>query len=164
MIRYALVCSQEHEFDAWFRSSDDFEQQASRGLVTCVACGTTNVQRALMAPNVVTTRARASEVAQLDVTAPNVAPGGPDTQPMVSPSAADPEQKAMLEALSEIKRKITASADYVGDRFAEEARKIHYGEAEERGIYGQATSDEARALVEEGIDVYALPILPDERN
>ncbi len=163
MIRYALICSEAHEFEAWFRSASDFETQSGRGLVLCGVCGTTKVERALMAPNVVTARSRALRSAPEPMleepSAVSVA-----SQPTAVAVAPDPQQKAMLEALTELKRKVTASADYVGDRFAEEARKMHYGETPERGIYGEATGDEARALIDEGIDVHPIPVLPDERN
>jgi hypothetical protein len=116
-----------------------------------------------MAPNVVTARSRALRSAPEPMleepSAVSVA-----SQPTAVAVAPDPQQKAMLEALTELKRKVTASADYVGDRFAEEARKMHYGETPERGIYGEATGDEARALIDEGIDVHPIPVLPDERN
>ena len=161
MIRYALVCSEAHEFEAWFRSASDFETQSTRGLVTCLVCGTVEVERALMAPNVVTSRSSRGRTVE---EAPEVPAVAVVPSPMPVAATPDPQQRAMLEALTDLKRKITASADFVGDRFAEEARKMHYGEAPERGIYGQATGDEARALIDEGIEVHPLPILPDEHN
>lgn len=165
MIRYTLICESDHEFDGWFRSSDDFDAQAKRGLVQCAICGSIKVERGLMAPNVVTSRSRASVIEHVE------APASAAAEP-VSPAAVaqevvavpDPRQKAIIEALTELKRQVIASSDNVGDKFAEEARKIHYGEAPERGIYGHATGDEALALIEEGIEVHALPILPDEQN
>lgn len=160
MIRYTLICDAEHEFDGWFRSGEDFDAQAGRGLVSCAICGSTKVERGLMAPNVVTSRSRAPVIEHVE--APVPAAVAPAAQEVVV--APDPRQKAIMEALSELKRQIIASSDNVGDRFAEEARKIHYGEAPERGIYGQATGEEARALIEEGIEVHALPVLPDEHN
>lgn len=161
MIRYTLICDSDHEFDGWFRSSNDFDKQAKRGLVQCAICGSTKVARGLMAPNVVTSRSRAPviEHAEASPPAPAAAPAGQEV--VVAP---DPRQKAIIEALTELKRQVIASSDNVGDKFAEEARKIHYGEAPERGIYGQATGEEAMALIEEGIEVHALPVLPDEQN
>jgi len=118
----------------------------------------------------VTNRTRAAIVAP-DAADTTVAPGEPSpAAPAISTGAAsmaiapDSRQKAMLDALVDLKRKITASADYVGDRFAEEARRIHYGEAEERGIYGNTTLEEARSLIDEGISVQPLPTLPDDLN
>ncbi len=154
MIRYALVCSQEHEFESWFRSSADFDDLAASGMVTCPVCASTSVQRALMAPSVVAGRAAPQDPA---VTPPAEAA----KQALMVPDA---DQRAMLEALTEMRRKVTESADYVGDRFAEEARKMHYGESDVRGIYGEATSEEARALADEGIEVHPLPRLPDDQN
>ena len=165
MIRYALVCSQDHEFDGWFRSAADFDRQVADGLVSCAVCGRTDVQRALMAPSVLKGRPRGiADQVDTALAAPVPATVAAPSEPGPVAVMADPQQKAMLDALVELKRRITASADYVGDKFAEEARKIHYGEAPERGIYGQTTGEEARALIEEGIEVHPLPILPDERN
>lgn len=160
MIRYTLICEADHEFDGWFRSSEDFDAQAQRGLVQCAICGSIKVGRGLMAPNVVTSRSRAPVIEHVETTPPAAA--APVAQDVVA--VADPRQKAIIEALTELKRQVIASSDNVGDKFAEEARKIHYGEAPERGIYGQATGEEAMALIEEGIEVHALPILPDEQN
>lgn len=162
MIRYMLVCDSDHEFDGWFRSGADFDAQAKRGLVACTICGSTKVERGLMAPNVVTSRSRAPVIEHVEAATPVAAPVPVPAQEVVV--APDPRQKAIIDALTELKRQIIASSDNVGDKFAEEARKIHYGEAPERGIYGQATGEEARALIEEGIEVHALPILPDEHN
>jgi hypothetical protein len=157
MIRYALICAAEHEFDGWFRSAADFEAQAERKLVTCAVCGSTQVTRGLMAPHVITARGR--------VEGPELAPAEPSVPGAQAVIATpDQQQKAAIEALIDLKRRVIAASDDVGDRFAEEARKIHYGEAPERGIYGQATGEEALALIEEGIEVHALPILPDEHN
>jgi hypothetical protein len=164
MIRYALVCSEAHEFEAWFRSASDFEAQSANSLVTCIVCGSASVERALMAPNVVTGRSRSLRAVEEASSPAAPAVPAPLPQPVALAAAPSPEQRAMLEALTELKRKITANADYVGDKFAEEARKMHYGEAPERGIYGQATGEEARALIDEGIEVHALPVLPDEQN
>lgn len=166
MIRYTLVCEADHEFDGWFRSAADFEAQAERGLVACAICGSTKVGRGLMAPNVITARSRVSGpgTAGLAIAeGADAAPAGPDARQAVA-SLPEPTHRAMIEALADLKRKMLANSDDVGNRFAEEARKMHYGETPERGIHGQATGEEARALVEEGIDVVPLPILPDEFN
>lgn len=158
MIRYALVCEADHEFDGWFRSSADFEAQVRRKLVACAICGSSEVTRGLMAPSVITARGRVGS----PEAAVSVEPTVPAAQPVIA--MPDPQQKAAIEALIDLKRRVIAASEDVGDRFAEEARKIHYGEAPERGIYGQATGEEARALIEEGIEVHALPVLPDEHN
>lgn len=150
MIHYTLTCEQEHVFEGWFRSSADFDGQVGQGLVTCPVCGSTAITRAPMAPNVQSARGRESRA---EAAAPR--------QTVMVP---DQAQKMMLEALREIRRKVTESADYVGEKFAEEARKMHYGEAELRGIWGEATSEEASSLADEGIEFQPLPGLPEDRN
>lgn len=156
MIRYALCCKAGHQFEAWFRSSSDYDRQSVDKLVTCPVCSTVDVEKTLMAPNVVSER-RADPVE---------APG----QAMIEaakPVAADlipPELREMVEKVRELKAKLTENSENVGKGFAEEARKIHYGEAPARAVHGEATPDDARALVEEGIEILALPTLPDEFN
>lgn len=151
MIHYALMCDKEHLFEGWFRSSADFDGQIADGLVTCPVCGSTAVTRAPMAPSVQSGRAREERAEKAER----------QTRTVMMP---DPQQKAMLEALREIRKKVTENATYVGERFAEEARKMHYGEVEHQGIWGEATSEEASSLSEEGIEFLPLPGLPDDRN
>ncbi|WP_028035915.1 DUF1178 family protein [Chelativorans sp. J32] len=141
MIRYGLICDNDHEFEAWFRSGEDFEAQKSRKLVSCPECGSHEVQKALMAPAVSTSRKK-SQIAL----------------------AMSEEQKRALAQLKELSQKIRENSDYVGDKFAEEARKIHFGEAEARGIYGEATPDEVKSLAEDGVDFMPLPVFPEDRN
>lgn len=156
MIRYSLECSQGHGFDGWFRSGADFDGQAEKGLVTCPVCGSVTVGRALMTPAVRPSRKAAAE--------PQAQPVAAAPAAEALPVAADPRRAAMMAALKALKAKITAEADYVGPAFAEEARKIHYGEADARGIWGEASGEDVRGLIDEGIEVHALPVLPDERN
>ena len=141
MIRFSLICDHDHEFEAWFRSNDDFDTQKKRGFVDCPTCGSTKVQKALMAPAVSTGRKREKIALAMN----------------------EMQKKAMAEikALSE---KIRENADYVGDKFAEEARKIHFGESEARGIYGEATLDEAKSLAEDGVGFMPIPVFPEDRN
>ena len=141
MIRFSLTCEHEHEFEAWFRSNDDFDTQRKRGFVECPSCGSREVGKALMAPAVSTGRKQ-------------------ETMAL----AMGEEQRKALAQLKELSRKIRENADYVGDKFAEEARKIHFGEADPRGIYGEATPDEARSLAEDGVEFMPVPIFPDDRN
>lgn len=143
MIVFDLKCAHAHVFEAWFGSSEDYEGQRARGLVACPICGDSNVAKAVMAPAVPAKGNRA-----------------PDAKP--APVAAHPPEavKAMLAAIAEVQAKVEANCDYVGDRFAEEARAIHHGESESRGIYGEATPEQAVALKEEGIEVAALPFRP----
>lgn len=154
MIRYNLVCEAAHTFECWFPSSDSYEDQASRGLVSCPACGETRVTKAMMAPSVAR-RDRAP------VAVPAAEAGSPPDAPVRMIS--EPERK-IREMIKALHAHVAANSEHVGERFSVEARKIHYGEAESRAIHGQASLDEARALIEEGIDVAPLPPLPDERN
>ena len=149
MIHYTLVCEAEHTFEGWFRSSADFDAQAARGFVACPTCGSISVSRGLMAPAVQSAKAKDEREETVK------------RQAVMMP---DPAQKMMLEAIREIRKKVTENATYVGEKFAEEARKMHYGEIEHQGIYGEATTEEASALAEEGIEFQTLPGLPEERN
>jgi hypothetical protein len=142
MILYTLRCENDHEFEAWFASSAAYDRAAKAGQNACPVCGSGEVGKAIMAPAVSGTRKC-------------------DT---VSLAAPDLRNQAMRDALKEFRRKVTENADYVGDKFAEEARKIHFNESEPRGIYGEATAEEARDLVEEGISFQPLPPIPEDRN
>lgn len=142
MIKFSLICDKGHDFEAWFRDSGDFETQKERGFLECPSCGTSNVSKALMAPNVANARKR-EEVA--------VANG-------------DALKREMMARLQEMARAVKKEGEYVGERFPEEARKIHYGEADARGIYGKATPDEVSSLIDEGVEVLPLPDLPEELN
>lgn len=149
MIRYDLICIGGHDFDGWFRDGAAFEKSVAADAVTCPICGSSEVVKALMAPSVATSRKReaaAEAAATIKVAAP------------------DPRQQVMVEMLRQVREHIEANADYVGKGFAEEARKIHYQEVEPRGIYGEASPEEARALAEEGIEFQAIPMLPEESN
>ena len=153
MIRYSLVCAAEHGFESWFPSSDSYDAQVERGLVACPVCDSTRVTKALMAP------ALGRPVREPAPTVPATTP--PVEAPVTMIAEPERQMRAMLRAFRE---HVTANSEPVGARFPEEARKIHYGEAEGRSIYGQASPAEARALIEEGIDVAPLPIMPDDRN
>jgi hypothetical protein len=159
MIRYTLVCDKGHEFETWFQSSAAFDNQHKRKLVTCPACNSAKVNKAIMAPRL-NKRGKTMN--------PTVAPTPPATTDL-GPSAdstsliSTPERELRAK-LKELRDHIISKADHVGDSFPNEARKMHYGEIENRPIYGEASLDEARALIEEGIEVAPLPTLPDERN
>ena len=140
-MHYSLVCENDHKFDAWFRSAEAFDEQSSRGIVTCPICNSPKVGKGLMAPSLA--RAKSDKV---------------------SVSIGHPQQNQLREALRALRNKVTAEADYVGDRFADEARKIHFGEVDPRGIYGEATREEVASLVEEGVDFMPLPSMPEEHN
>lgn len=145
MIHYDLICDKGHAFDGWFRNSAAYDEQAGRGLVTCTHCGSAKVEKQLMAPGIPVKSNRRSE------------------QKMVA-APADPRLAELVTMMRELRRHVEENAEYVGDRFAEEARKIHYEETDARGIYGQTTPDEAKALIEEGIAVHPLPRLPEDGN
>lgn len=156
MIRFSLACERGHAFDGWFRSSADFDRQKEKRLLACPSCGSHEIGKALMAPNVATSRKRTAGPAETVEPASTGKPAG-----IV---ATGPAQAELLEKLREIKRELVGKSDYVGEAFAEEARKIHYGEAERRGIYGEASPESVRELMDEGIEVMPLPVLPEERN
>lgn len=162
MIRYALACRQGHAFESWFQHSDAFDEQAKRGLIACPTCGSTDVEKALMAPRLsqsVTGSKRrvANDAEESAQTTP--APGAKAPVAIMSP-----EERELRNKLKELRDQLTKSAEHVGPRFPEEARKMHYGESEHRSIYGEASADEARELIEEGIEFHPLPVLPDEQN
>jgi len=139
VIQYSLQCSKGHRFDAWFRNAEAYDDQQGRGMVSCAQCGDAHVEKAPMAP----------AVARTD-------------QDRATLSAAHPDAARMRELLRAYRRKVMAEADYVGDRFAEEARKIHFEEAEARGIYGEATREEVAGLIEDGIDFLPLPDMGED--
>lgn len=147
MIKYALACEQAHEFETWFPSSEAFETQRKRGFVTCPFCHSPQVDKQIMAPSVARTD---------KAPAPK-----PEPHAMAVLSDKEREIRAALRALRE---HVLRNSEDVGKDFVEEARKMHYGEAEERAIYGEADLEEARALLEEGIDVLPIPHVPDDRN
>src|SRR5215831_15497717 len=158
MIRYTLVCDKRHEFESWFTNSSAYDKQAKRGLVTCPLCGSAKVEKALMTPRL----ARADATSNQEVAPADTAPAAatsPTPVAMISPQEQEFRQK-----LRELRDHLVKNAENVGPRFPEEARKMHYGEAEHRSIYGIASPKDAKALHEEGIEFSPLPMLPDERN
>jgi hypothetical protein len=141
VISFALRCGNSHEFEAWFRSSRDFDAQKARKLVACPVCGSEQVDKALMAPAIST--GKKQEKLAL---------------------AMSQEQRQMMTQLKELSERVRQGAENVGSEFAEEARKIHFGEAAPRGIYGEASPEEARKLAEEGVEFMPLPVFPEDRN
>jgi len=161
MIRYALVCNKRHEFESWFANSAAYDKQVKRGLVVCPACGSARVEKAIMRPRLArtdTAAARASEPATPPAPA---APAATSPTPLAVISS---QEREVRRKLKELRDHLVANAENVGPRFPDEARKMHYGEAEHRSIYGSATPDDARKLHEEGVEFSALPVLPDEHN
>jgi hypothetical protein len=142
LIRYSLTCDNAHEFEGWFSEGADFDRQVATGFLTCPVCHSAAISKLLMAPSVSTARKK-DEMQTL---------------------AMDAMRREALEKLKEAVAAVKANSEDVGTQFPEEARKIHYGEADARGIIGQATFDEAQALLEEGIEIAAIPVLPEDVN
>ncbi|MFG1420808.1 DUF1178 family protein [Roseixanthobacter liquoris] len=159
MIRYTLRCEQGHDFESWFPSSDSYEAQRARGLISCPHCGGARVEKAIMAPSVARTDRSAAPVA------PEAAPAAAPAQAPANPVALMGDQEREFRRLvRELREHVTSKADYVGEDFADLARKMHGGEIEHRSIYGEASADEVKALREEEVEVFPLPVLPEDRN
>jgi hypothetical protein len=165
MIRYALNCDRGHVFESWFANSAAYDKQAKRGLITCPVCGSAKVEKAIMAP-----RLGRADAGARPATPPDPPPSPIRQSPAPPVSAKTPvamvsaAERELRQKLKELRDHVTKNASYVGQRFPEEARKIHYGEAEHRSIYGEASPEEAKALHEEGIEFHPLPVLPDDKN
>jgi hypothetical protein len=140
MIKYALICDREHGFEGWFGSSSEYDEQQARGLLECPMCGSGAVRKQIMAPAVAGTKKRSE----------------PDTAPQM--------RSMMMEAMGKVRAHVEDNFDYVGDAFAREARDIHEGKSEERGIYGEATPTEVKKLVDDGVPVAPLPPKPGDLN
>lgn len=170
MIRFSLRCSAGHDFEGWFRNSVDFEKQVASGHLSCPGCGTADVHKALMAPNVSTSRAREASVAESTIPPETKTDGAESGKAVPSKDAGQslslPEgaHKELVSMLRKVRDAVIRNTDDVGGNFAEEARKMHYGEAEKRGIRGQTEPGEVAELAEEGIRVLPLPVLPEDKN
>jgi len=140
MIRYALACERQHEFEGWFGASADFDTQVAGGLLACPVCGSQTVRKQIMAPAVAGTKSRGA--------------AGPPAE----------MRAMMMEAMGKVRRHVEENFDYVGDRFAAEARSIHQGKTEARGIYGEASHSEVKALVDDGVPVSPLPPEPPKKT
>ena len=151
MIKYSLICDSGHEFDGWFQNSGAFDNQSAHDQIICPSCGSHSVNKAIMAPAVANRAGRAEAQANVPLQGNSA-----------SPHAYMPA--SVTDVARWIRAEVEKRADYVGPRFAEEARKIHYEESPERGIYGEATQQDVAELDAEGIEVFALPVLPEERN
>jgi hypothetical protein len=158
MIRYNLVCAGQHEFESWFASSTAYDKQAKRGLVACPMCGSTKVEKAIMAPRL----ARTDKSIDVPVATPPVAAAAPAASEPVA--MISPQEREFRTKLKELRDHLTKNAENVGRKFPDEARKMHYGDIEHRSIYGEASPKEAKDLHDEGIEFHPLPVLPDERN
>lgn len=142
MIKYRLICNESHEFEGWFRGSDAFDAQAASGQLLCPVCSSTAIAKAVMAPNIAPARASMQ----------------------MRPAPGPDRQREIFAALRKLRAEVEARSTYVGDRFAEEARKIHHGETEQRIVHGEASLDEVQSLNDEGVPVMPLPRLPKDLN
>jgi hypothetical protein len=160
MIRYNLRCERGHAFESWFQSSGAYDSQVKRKLVNCPSCGSAEVEKAIMAPQIARTRkaGTAPEIQQPEAAPREVAAPATSTPLMMA------QERELRAKLKELRDHVVKNADNVGERFPNEARKMHYGDIEHRPIYGEASPDEARSLIDEGIEVTPLPVLPDDRN
>ena len=158
MIRYNLRCEKGHSFESWFQSSSAYESQEKRRLVSCPACGSVKVERAIMAPQIVSKKGREAAVPTA-AEAPTTDAAAQGSTPLLM--AQELELRAKIK---ELRDHIVKNADNVGERFPNEARAMHYGDKEHRPIYGEASPEEAKSLIDEGIEVSPLPTLPEDRN
>lgn len=173
MIRYALACDEGHAFESWFANSAAYDRQVKRGLVSCPVCNSTKVKKAIMAPRVAGTKRRGDASmsapmpdgpASSQPSASKAPPEAPQTNVLAPVAMVSPQEHEFRRKLKELREHLIRNADYVGRRFPEEARKMHYGEIERHSVYGEATPDQAKELHEEGIEFHPLPVLPDEWN
>jgi hypothetical protein len=158
MIRYALSCAKGHSFESWFQNSAAYDKQAKRGLVSCPHCGSTKVEKEIMSPRLAGARKRGAEPAPARETTPD------QTNQKTPVAMVTPQEHELRKKLKELREHLTRNSDYVGPKFPEEARKMHYGEIDHRSIYGEASPDDAKKLHDEGIEFHPLPVLPDDRN
>jgi hypothetical protein len=151
MIHYSLRCESGHEFESWFQDSGAFDKQVKRKLVACPVCDSVKVEKAIMAPRIARKRGEKR------------APAQPNETTAPTPMLMSPENELRAK-LRELRDFVKSNAEDVGQRFPTEARKMHFGEIKHRPIYGEATPDDAKSLVEDGVDVMPLPVLPEDRN
>jgi hypothetical protein len=144
MMKFSLICGEDHEFESWFSGNDAYEKLVTAGQVICPHCGSTDVEKALMAPRLSSTAKK----------------GKQEVLPPEQAKTAMPMEAKVRAALHELRRVVEDNCDYVGDKFADEALKIHKGEADARGIYGEATAEDHEKLADEGVEVQAIPWLP----
>ena len=184
MVKYQLICDQNHEFEGWFQGSAAYDEQVANGLLRCPLCDSDQVKRALMTPNIASPKRRKSDVLSANDEMSANEPAASTTTPSATATLASSQvshnatrqmavQEAMqaeqpqafgatLAELRQLRQKIIKECRDVGDNFAEEARKIHYGEAEAKGIYGQATQEGRESLKDEGVEIYNMPWVPSD--
>jgi hypothetical protein len=158
MIRYTLRCERGHNFESWFQDSAAYDSQIKRKLVSCPTCDSIKVEKAIMAPRIVGKKGRERSEPAPAPAAEAPAPDASATPLMMT------QERELRTKLNELRDHIVKNADNVGEKFPNEARKMHYGEIEHRPIYGEASPEEAKSLIDEGVEVSPLPVLPDDRN
>jgi hypothetical protein len=160
VIKYSLVCDNEHQFESWFANSAAYDKQAKRKLVACPVCNSTKVEKALMAPRL----GAAAKKRAVAETAPAPAAKAPDAGEATPMAIVSPQEREFRAKLKELRDHLVKNSDNVGKEFPQVARKMHYGEIEHRSIYGEASPEDATEMIEEGIELHPLPILPEDRN
>ena len=160
MIRYTLRCDRGHGFESWFQSSSAYDSQVKRRLVSCPNCGSVKVEKAIMAPQI----GKKGRAAAADVETAASPPASTDVSSLSSTPLMMAQEAELRAKIKELRDHVTKNADNVGEKFPDQARAMHYGDIEHRPIYGEASPDEARSLIDEGIEVSPLPVLPGDRN
>jgi len=163
MIRYALRCEHDHAFESWFSDSAAYDQQVKRKLVSCPACNSVKVEKAIMAPRIVSKKGR-ERAEPVPAAAPAETPAVVETSTAGATPLMMAQERELRAKLKELRDHVVKNADNVGEKFPNEARKMHYGEIEHRPIYGEASPEEAKSLIDEGVEVSPLPVLPEDRN
>jgi hypothetical protein len=164
MIRYALTCERSHAFDSWFRDSSAFDELALKGELSCPECGSSEVRKAMMAPALGRSLGADQTVAPIQTVAPMSVSTGPGATAEQGVALVDDGARRLREVARELHRRMIEGADDVGSAFPEEARRIHAGDVPNRSIYGQASRDEVKSMIEDGIPLVPLPSLPDDKH
>jgi hypothetical protein len=169
MIKYALACDNGHQFESWFQNSAAYDKQVKRKLVTCPVCDSAKVEKAIMAPRLGASAKKRGGAPMIEAPAPEApapdAPVATPPMPEANPVAMiSPQEREFRTKLKELRDHLVKNSDNVGTKFPEVARKMHYGEVEHRSIYGEASPKEAKEMLDEGIELHPLPVLPEDRN
>ena len=170
MIKYALACDKGHHFESWFQNSDAYDKQVKRKLVACPVCDSTKVEKTIMAPRLGANAKKRGGVRVPAIEAPVPNTPTPDAPaPVPAPESnsvamVSPQEREFRAKLKELRDHLVKNSDNVGKKFPEVARKMHYGEIEHRSIYGEASPKDAKELLDEGIELHPLPVLPEDRN
>ena len=163
MIRYALRCEHDHAFESWFSDSAAYDSQVKRKLVSCPVCNSVKVEKAIMAPRIVSKKGR-ERAEPVPAPAPAETPAVAETSTPGATPLMMAQERELRAKLKDLRDHVVKNADNVGEKFPNEARKMHYGEIEHRPIYGEASPEEAKSLIDEGVEVSPLPVLPEDRN